>query len=205
MTLSRKLISSAILTTLLSSSAFALSAPEPLSCMQVQFTPGTQYPDPWQATSLTLTNHCNKEIDLRDAELKITANTSYAGAYILSPTFDIAWPATTNSATQLGDNKVTTFKFDQFQKESQWWKPKTIMPAKAKLIWSSNPVKGESIISSAFYPHGDTPIEQKGQMHFSIAEGSDPLPTNTKITITGKDTGYTTTIDFTTTATISHC
>ena len=97
---------------------------------------------------------------------------------------------------------MTTFKFDQFQKGSQWWKPKTTMPANAQLVWSSNPVKGENIISSAFYPHGDTPIEQKGQMHFSIAEGSDPLPENTKVTITGKNTGYTTTIDFTATATV---
>ncbi|WHN64766.1 hypothetical protein [Cysteiniphilum sp. QT6929] len=202
MALSRKIISSAILTTLLSSSAFALSAPEPLSCMQVEFNAGTQWPDPWKATSLTLTNHCNKDIDLRDAELKIIGNTSYASAYILSPTFDIAWPATTNTVTQLGDNKVTTFKFDQFQEGNQWWQPKTIMPVNAQLIWSSNPVKGENIISSAFYPHGDTPIEQKGQMHFSIAEGSDPLPANTKITITGKDTGYITTIDFATTATV---
>ncbi len=202
MTLSRKIISSAILATLLSSSAFALSAPEPLNCMQVKFNAGTQWPDPWKATSLTLTNYCNKDIDLRDAELKIIGNTSYASAYILSPTFDIAWPATTNNVTQLGDNKVTTFKFDQFQEGNQWWQPKTIMPANAQLIWSSNPVKGENIISSAFYPHGDTPIEQKGQMHFSIAKGSDPLPANTKITIAGKDTGYTTTIDFTTTATV---
>ena len=198
MILSKKSLPVIISTLLATASSYALKAPFPLDCMNVNVENGSVWSEttPWTAGSISIINNCGKDVDLRDAQLKLVGATSYESAHISSSPTGLAWPAYSVSTSDDNANKVTTFVFNKFENGNEWWKPNTNMAPGAELTFSLNPIQGALFKSSAFYPSGEAPITDKGSISFNTAEGSDTIPTGTKITVTGKDTGFSTKVDF---------
>ena len=198
MILSKKTLPVLISTLLATASSYALKAPTPLNCMNINVENGSVWSSttPWTAGSISVKNNCGKDIDLRNAQLKLVGTTSYESAHISSAPAGLAWPAYSVSTSDSNANKVTTFIFNKFDKGNEWWTPNTNMAPGAELTFSLNPIQGASFKSSAFYPNGEAPITDKGSISFNTADGSDTIPSGTKITITGKDTGFSTEVDF---------
>ncbi len=106
--------------------AYGSYASKPLHCLSVVSNQGQ-----W-IEALTITNQCDKAVNLRDAMVKFNANVSLNGAFWgdFSP---LAYPKNPKLySVQEAEHYVTTALLD-FPDGNKWWKPVTVLPINSSI------------------------------------------------------------------------
>ena len=168
--------------------AYGNAVPQPLTCMTVTPNQGE-----WNET-LTITNHCQKAIDMRGTMVQFDANTALNGGFWgdFNP---LAYPSNPIlTATAQGDHYVVSGVLN-FPEGNKWWKPNTVLSEGSTITMSFSVKPSDTLSNFNVYASGPTPPVQKGEIDFALPKAPSGITGHVPAITVKQDHGsYQTTI-----------